>query len=133
MKIQKLILIFLGLFSLTCAYAERMDELRTDASHIVVGEVEEVLKTEGKESVRYVVKMRVHAIEKGKGLVKGEHFEAECFLGKKGLLMPRLSPSGHSGVPVVGDRVRVFTNKKKSIYEGVYRNWYDVLPKLKAK
>ena len=79
MRIQKLILLLLGLFSLTIARGERINESREDATHVVVGEVTEVFKSDGKEYVGYVVRIRVEELEKGAGPTKGQYFHAECF------------------------------------------------------
>jgi len=132
MKIQNLILLLLGLFSLTIARGERINEFRKDATHVVLGEVTKVFKSDGEEYVGYVVRIQVEALEKGAGPAKGQHFYAECFERKPhiGPGGPAPGASGHSGVPKVGDRVRVFTNEKKAIYEGVYPNWYDVLTEV---
>ena len=131
MKTQELILLFLGLFSLVSARGERISEQRENASHVVVGEVTNVFKSDGREYIGYVVRIRVEAVEKGDGPAVGQFFYAECFDRKphKGPGSPAPGASGHSGVPEVGDRVRVFTNEEDSIYEGVYPNWYDLLPK----
>lgn len=131
MKLQKLILLSLVLFPFTAAHGARIHELREKASHVVVGEVTGVFKSDGKEYIGYVVRIRVEALEKGEGAAKGQYFYAECFERKPhaGPGSPTPGANGHSGVPKVGDRVRVFTNEEKSINEGVYPNWYDVLPK----
>ncbi len=123
MKVQNLILLLLGLFSLTIAYGERITEFRDDASHVVLGEVTEVFKSDGKEYVGYVVRIRVEELEKGTGPAKGQHFYAECFEKKPhiGPGKPAPGASGHSGVPKVGDRVRVFTNEKKRFTRGCIR------------
>jgi hypothetical protein len=135
MKIPKLILLILALFSFVLARAERKTQSRQDASHVVVGEVTEVFKSEGKTHIFYVVRIRVEMLEKGSGSAKGQHFYAECFERKphKGTGVAAPGISGHSAVPKVGDRVRVFVNEKESIYEGVYPNWYDALPKVDKK
>lgn len=133
MKILNLILLFLAFFSLMSARGERAGQSKDAASHVVVGEVTEVVKLGGGggEHIEYRVRIQVEAVEKGKGPAKGQDFYARCFQSTpfKGSGSRPPGVSGHSGVPKVGDRVRVFTNDKKAIYEGVYPNWYDVLPK----
>ena len=135
MKIQNLTLLLLVLFSFALARGEKIPEFRKDATHVVVGEITKVFKSEGKEYISYVVRIRVEVLEKGSGAVAGQHFYAECFqrIPHNGPGVAAPGASGHSGVPKVGDRVRVFVKDKESIYEGVYPNWYDALAKADKK
>ncbi|GHC67748.1 hypothetical protein GCM10007100_39830 [Roseibacillus persicicus] len=132
MKDKILILLFLNLFSLTIAKGERIRESKESASHVVVGEVTKVFKSDGKDYVGYVVRIKVEMFEKGTGPAKGHHFYVECFERKphEGPGRPAPGASGHSGVPKVGERVRIFTNESNAINLGVYPTWYDVLPSV---
>ncbi|MFK7850573.1 MAG: hypothetical protein AB8D78_06300 [Akkermansiaceae bacterium] len=132
MNPKKLILLFLALFFLGIARGEKVPERREDASHVVVGKVSEVFKSDGQEYVAYVVKIQVEKVEKGKGPAKGHFFYAECFERKphEGPGVPEPGASGHTGVPKAGERIRVFTNNGNSANEGVYPDWYDVLSKV---
>jgi hypothetical protein len=118
------------------AYAERIGEDRTEATHVAVGKVEAVYERVDKGYRHYVVEVAVEKADKGEGLKAGDTLYARCYrwngdyykdktqAEKKRAL---LSFSSYDGVPKEGDRVRVFLERQGGKYVGVYPDWYDVL------
>ena len=111
-------------------FAEKIPEKREDASHVIVGTVKEIYKSDNGEHTSYIVLIKIETVEKGKGYKEGEFLYASCFKRKPIrtiLLVP--GTSGHKSVPARGERIRAFINKADGLMEGVYPEWYDLLKK----
>jgi hypothetical protein len=130
-SIQSLSVALLVLCSFSTARSERPSESQQDATHVVEGVVEGVYESAGARYTSWVVKVRVAKVVRGKGAEAGKVFYAECFRRNphEGPGEPEPGASGHAGVPEVGDSVRVFTNERRGVNEGVYPDWFDVLTK----
>ena len=77
MRIRSLPLLLVALFALPYVHAERKPQRRSEATHVVVGQVTGVFESARSEYIRRVVRIRVEAIDRGDGLVAGRYFYAE--------------------------------------------------------
>ncbi len=122
-------------------------KLRAEATHVVTGVVrgvyEREVKTErygrGTVETEYLVEITVGNVEKGTGLSPGNLVYARCWkLEKRGARGLSPGPSGHTGVPAGGDRVRAFlvrgrypaTGQEDDGYAAVYPNGFERLGDL---
>ena len=97
------------------------EELRTTATHVVVGQVTAVYtraETSGDwQYTHYVAEVRVTDVEKGEGLKKGEPVYARYW--QRRWISPAKQPpstNGHWGLPNQGDRIRVYL--ARNAYDG---------------
>jgi hypothetical protein len=88
-------------------------QLQKDATHIVVGTVQTISVSRGKEGdyelMRYVAKITIRAVEKGKGIEPGQVIEV-LYLSKAwlGNGTPPPGDLGHRPMPKTQDFVRVY-------------------------
>jgi hypothetical protein len=107
-------------------YAERPPEDRQDASHVMTGTVEGVYLWQTPRYNYYVIKLRVEKVERGPRIRPDDVFYASCFQRRKNA--PREpSPQGHTHVPQLNQRIKVYVNDRHGENEGVYPDWFDVL------
>ncbi len=111
--------------------AARPVQKRENADYALVGPVSAVYVQETEGYMRYVVEMRVEQVEKGAGLRKGDYFRAFCYQRKPGKGGLEFDTAGHKAVPREGQRIRAFVNDGRGYHEGVYPDWFDVLPAVK--
>ncbi len=88
------------------------EELRETATHVVVGEVEQIFARQENandyEYTRYVAEVRVEKSEKGDGLKAGELMYVRYWRRRwVGPGDPPVGTSGHRGLPSEGQAVRV--------------------------
>ena len=147
----------LALLSASVSLAERVplspEQLGKEATHVVVGEVTRVFKTErtsnalGRGTIEdyFAVEIVIEKVEKNPTLAGGDvawdkvaaqqlredgTVYARCFSVKKAPIIPLPGPSGHSGRPAPGQRVRVYLQRDaKGGYDVVYPNGFEALPK----
>jgi hypothetical protein len=88
--------------------------------------VARVLRYDQGDEYHYVVRIRIESVQKGKDYRPGEVFTATCFQRKRSA--PEVeSAYGHSGVPRKGQRIKAYVKGAKSNWEGIYKDWFDVL------
>src|SRR3954471_8644966 len=97
--------------AVAAALADRPNQGRADADHVVVGKVRAVYASESKGYRSYVVEIAVEEVEKGAGLKKGDSYWAYCYQRKPGFGGLEFDTPGHATVPKVGQRVRAFVKK----------------------
>src|SRR5579885_2496511 len=116
-----------GLAWAAVAFADRRPEDRKEATHVVVGRVEDVYAQEGAAGANrhYVVEIAIEKVERGDGLKAGEVFYGSCYRpNPKAPDLSKLSErereaylftvnGGHNAVPARGDRVRVFVKPSR--------------------
>jgi hypothetical protein len=79
----------------------------------------------------YRVRISVESVERGEGVRPGDELTVSCFRWSRPA--PFLAGArGHLSIPETGDRVQVFANRRsddyrRTYYEGVYPDWYDLL------
>ena len=127
------LLAFIFAVLLVPAFAARIPEDKKDASHVVVGTVSDVFKSVGEKYTGYVVLLKLESIEKGEGLKAGELLYTYCYQRNpiKGDGPVEPGSIGHSSVPKKGQQIKVYVNRDKGQWEGVYPNWYE--PSAKTK
>jgi hypothetical protein len=110
------------------APAGRPNQKREDASYVFSGQVRAMYVAGAKEYKAYIVELKVEEITKGDRLKKGDIFRAFCYQNKA---PEPFQTRGHSKVPEVGQHIRVYVNDARGHNEGVYPDWFDVLPNPK--
>ena len=119
------------LLSTAMARAGRPNEKRETASYIFSGKVMAVYATgylgpKDNPSRDFIVEIKVDEVTKGERLKKGDTFRAYCYQNKS----PQpFETRGHTRVPEAGQRIRAYVNDGRGRNEGVYPDWFDVLPK----
>lgn len=97
------------------------EQLREDASHIVVGKIQKVYESKSKEGnwahTDSVAEISIQTVEKGKGIAKGQLLYARIWnrswIGERDAVPP--SASGHYAVQAnVGRTVRAFVVRNKN-------------------
>ena len=111
------------------ARADRIDQERTEADYVVTGKVNAVYVHESEGYKSYIVEIEVEAIDKGDGLKKGDVFRAYCYRRKPGKGGLEFDSAGHKSVPKEGQRIKAFVTNGRGSHEGVYPDWFDVIPK----
>lgn len=104
------------------------DELKSESSHIVIGNVRAVYSTTEKsknwQDTSFIAEISLVSVEKGAGLHVGEviyaHYWKKRWIGKGN---PDPHASGHSGVSK-GDVVRAFLQRKDSAYHVLLPNGF---------
>ena len=114
------------------ATASRPPERREKANYIVAGTVTAVYtrNPKGPGYRSYIVEMTIDEVEKGAGLRKGATFRAYCYQRTEGAGGLEFDSAGHTAVPQEGQRIKAFVNANNGRNEGVYQNWFDVIPAL---
>jgi hypothetical protein len=121
--------------------ADRAPEDRADATHVVVGVVEDVYSQEGAKGANrgHVVAIAIEKVERGEGLKAGDTFYASCYRPNPNAPdLKKLTEKqqkeylftvdgGYNLVPKAGDRVRVFVRHHRGKYAGIFPDWVDVL------
>ncbi len=100
--------------------ARKPEDLKKDATHIVVGKVTEVYSTTSKSQnsalTKFVAQIQIEKLEKGSGLKHGEVVYARYWdskwIGKQP--GPPGADDGYSPMPKVGDHVRAFLAQNSS-------------------
>jgi hypothetical protein len=125
--------------------AERAPDERENATHVIVGTVEEVYVRQQEGTRHYLVVVAIEKVEKGNGFKPGETFyvagyvwDPDFYKGKtltekeKNHLAFRGSP--YNGVPREGQRIRVFAKHdavyatgRPGRYTGIFPDWFDVV------
>lgn len=109
------------------AFADRPNESRNAASHVIVGEVVAVYVSETKSYKHYAVAIEIEQVERGRELLQQEVVYVTCYQRKPGQSSLDADSEGHLSVPTAGKRVRVFLQGQRGRYEGLYADWMDVL------
>jgi hypothetical protein len=110
------------------ARAARPNEMRESADYVVVAPVTAVYVQDTEGYLNYIVEMRVEQAVKGDGLRKGDTFRAYCYKRKPGKGGIQFDSAGHNAVPEVGQRIKAFVKNGRGRHEGIYPDWFDVLP-----
>jgi hypothetical protein len=110
------------------ARAARPNESREIADLVVVGPVTAVYVQDTEGYLNYIVEMRLEQTVRGDGLRKGDTFRAYCYKRKPGKGGIQFDSAGHNAVPEVGQRIKAFVKSGRGRHEGVYPDWFDVLP-----
>ena len=127
MKTASILSLLLAFAAIVPAHGERRHEKRSEATHVLEGEVVAVYERKTKAFRHYIVQLRVEKIEKGKNVAVGDFLYASCFLRDKVSRPVMPGPGGHAAVPTEGQQVKVFLNRNRGLWEGVYPDWFDVV------
>jgi len=110
------------------AQAARPIQKRSQANYVFSGTVKAVYARDTEGYHQYLVEIRVEAVHKGAGLKKGDTFRAFCYQRKRGKGGLRFDTAGHKAVPREGQRIKAFIHGARGYNEGIYPDWFDVLP-----
>lgn len=118
-----------GLFLLSTAVgrADRPNEDRQKATYVFSGTVQSLYIRGTEDSADCIVELKIEEVTKGDRLKKGDTFYAYCSKHKPA--PGSMEAAGHNKVPEKGQRVKVYVNDARGRNEGVYPDWFDVLPK----
>lgn len=111
--------------------ADRPQESREKATYIFTATVRSVYVRGTETEADCIVELVVEEVTKGDGLRKGRTFYAYC--SKHTPKPGSFDAAGHNKVPEPGQRVKVYVNDAQGRNEGVYQDWFDVLPAAKKK
>ena len=115
------------------AALERPSMERADASVVVVGTVRGVFTAgAGTRHVQRVTLLEVEDVERGEDLVPGKFLYVYTFENRMGPI-PTPGAGGHKGYKPAGFRLRVWVVGEDGRNEGLYPEWYEVLPPKGAK
>lgn len=109
--------------------ADRAPQSREKATYIFTATVRSVYVRGTETEADCVVELVVDEVTKGEGLKKGRTFYAYC--SKHTPKPGSFDAPGHNKVPERGQRVKVYVNDAQGKNEGVYPDWFDVLPAAK--
>ena len=109
------------------AFADRPNESRNAASHVIVGEVLAVYVSETKSYKHYALAIEIEQVERGLELLQQDVVYVTCYQRKPGQSSLDADSEGHLSVPKAGERVHVFLQGQRGRYEGLYPDWMDVL------
>lgn len=124
-------LVLVGTFAATM-YAERPKESEDKATVIVTGTVQKVFERDAGSNTEFVVQIRIDAVERGDGLKPRDYVYAYCFRRKPDA--PREpSAGGHGLPPKEKQRIRARIKHSRGRMEGLYPNWFDVIPEEAKK
>jgi hypothetical protein len=123
--------VLLGFIATQFLAAERPTERRADADLVVVGKVSGVFIRETEGYKHYLIEVYVESMEKGSGR-RGDILRLSCYQRRPGKDSLEFDSAGHSAVPKEGQRIKAFANAKRGRNEGIYPEWFDVLPNEKA-
>ncbi|QDT15910.1 hypothetical protein [Alienimonas californiensis] len=112
---------------------ERPGMPRSEVSIVAVGTVRDVFTSgAGTQNVRRVTLLEVEEVERGRDLVPGRFLYLSTFENRMGPV-PTTGAGGHAGYKPAGFRLRVWIVGKDGRNEGLYPEWYEVLPPVEKR
>ncbi|MFH5803583.1 hypothetical protein [Alienimonas sp. DA493] len=112
---------------------ERPTMPRSDASIVAVGTVRDVFTSgAGTQHVKRVTLLEVEEVERGRELVPGRFLYLSTFENRMGPV-PTVGAGGHAGYKPAGFRLRVWVVGEDGRNEGLYPEWYEVLPTAEGR
>jgi hypothetical protein len=108
------------------AKVERPSQDSAIAPVVLMGTVESVDERWDFEFDYFQVSVRVEQLERGEAIQPGKSFVVTCFRWSRPW-PGKVGPKGHTSIPDVGDRIRLFAWPRDHGHEGNYPNWYDVV------
>lgn len=128
--IMKCLFLLAPVFVVLClpvrAHAERPPQKREAAPVVLTGIVEAVDEQWDLETDYYRVSVRVQQVERGPAIPPGGIFVVSCFRWTRNWF-GKVGARGHTSIPHVGDKIRLFAWPRATTYEGNYPDWYDVI------
>ncbi len=123
------VLLFCLMFYSLPAAAERPPESRSQAAFVVKGVVTDVTTTQRGFDDLYRITLKVSQVEKG-AIKPGDSLVVTTFQLARKPPPGWVGPSGHGAPPPVGATIMAYVTDRKEAggYEGIYKNWFDLVP-----
>lgn len=111
------------------AAAERPPQQRSQAAFVVKGVVTNVTTTKRGFDDYYRITIKVSEVEKG-AIQKGGSLVVTAFQLVRKPPPGWVGASGHGAPPPVGATIMAYVTDRKEAggYEGIYKNWFDLVP-----